>query len=119
MDAIAHARFQRVGTRKVSQVLREIRGQKILRVQQMLPMIPRICIGVVSKAVQSAAANLSHKAARAGHALKPEAVFVKECYSTQGPLGNMRRVRPAPMGRAMTFKRKMCHITVVVSDQPT
>ncbi len=31
-------------------------------------------------------------------------------------MGQMKRVLPAPMGRAMTFKRKVCHLTVTVSQ---
>ena len=116
MEATAYARFQRVGTRKVAQVLKEIRGKSVLKVQQLLPMIPRACVPIVAKTVQSAAANLTVKAARSGKSLVPEKVFVKSCWSTMGPMGQMRRVKPAPMGRAMTFKRKVCHLTVVVSD---
>ena len=59
MEAIAHARFQRHGTRKVAQVLAEIRGKSVLDVQQLLPMLPRACVPVVAKTVQSAAANLT------------------------------------------------------------
>jgi ribosomal protein L22 len=32
-------------------------------------------------------------------------------------MGQMRRVMPAPQGRANTFKRKVCHLTVTVSDE--
>lgn len=40
MEAIAHARFQRFGTRKVAQTLKEIRGKSVLEAEQILPMIP-------------------------------------------------------------------------------
>lgn len=116
MEAIAHARYQRAGARKVAQVLKEIRGKSVLEVQQILPMISRACIPVISKTVQSAAANLTNKAGREGHTLVPAKVFIKSCWAGQGPMGHMKRVRPAPMGRAMTIKRKVCHLTVVVSD---
>ena len=117
MEAIAHARFQRFGTRKVSQVLREIRGMSVLQAEQVLPTIPRACGRMIEKALKSAAHNLSIKAGRAGKSLVPQNVFVKECWSTMGPMGQMKRVMPAPMGRANTFKRKVCHLTVVVSDE--
>ena len=117
MEATAHARFQRFGTRKVAQVLTEIRGKSVLQVEQTLPMIPRICGKMIEKTVKSAAANLTIKAARAGRTLVPANVYIKSCWSTMGPMGQMKRVKPAPMGRAMTFKRKVCHLTVVVSDE--
>ena len=117
MDAIARAKFQRFGARKVAQVLSEIRGKSVFEVEQMLPMIPRTCSRFIEKTIRSAAANLTIKAARAGQSLVPADVYIKSCWAGQGPMGQMKRVRPAPMGRAMTIKRKVCHLTVVVSDE--
>jgi len=118
MEAIAHARFQRFGTRKVAQVLKEIRGKTVLEAEEILPMIPRVCGRMIEKTVRSAAANLTIKAGRAGKQLQPQNVYIKECWSDMGPMGHMKRVMPAPQGRANTFKRKVCHLTVVVSDEP-
>ena len=117
MEATAHARFQRYGTRKVAQVLKEIRGKSVLEAERLLPMIPRICSTMITKTVRSAAANLVTQSAKAGRAIDPQKVFIKECWSTMGPMGNMKRMLPAPQGRAYTFKRKVCHVTVVVSDE--
>jgi large subunit ribosomal protein L22 len=117
MEATAHARFQRYGTRKVAQVLKEIRGKSVLEAERLLPMIARICTPMISKTVRSAAANLVTQSAKAGRAVDPQKVFIKECWSTMGPMGNMKRMLPAPQGRAYTFKRKVCHVTVVVSDE--
>ena len=117
MEATAYARFQRFGTRKVAQVLKEIRGKSVLQAEQMLPLIPRACGRMIGTAVRSAAANLTIKARLAGKTLVPEKVYIKSCWSGKGPMGQMRRVMPAPMGRANTFKRKVCHLTVVVSDE--
>lgn len=118
MEAMARARFQRFGARKVAQVLAEVRGKSVLEAEQILPLIPRAASRMVEKTVRSAAANLAIKAVRAGKTLVPARVVIKSCWASQGPMGQMRRVRPAPMGRAMTFKRKVCHLTVVVSDEP-
>ena len=117
MEATAYARFQRFGARKVAQVLKEIRGKSVLQAEQMLPLIPRTCGRMIAKAVRSAAANLTIKARLAGKTLVPEKVYIKSCWSGLGPMGQMRRVMPAPQGRANTFKRKVCHLTVVVSDE--
>lgn len=118
MEAIAYARFQRFGTRKVGQVLREIRGKSVLEAEQLLPNLPRACAVMVEKTVKSAAANLAIKANRAGRQLVPAQVFIKQCWSDMGPMGHMKRVMPGPQGRANTFRRKVCHLTVVVSDEP-
>jgi large subunit ribosomal protein L22 len=117
MEATAHARFQRYGTRKVAQVLKEIRGKSVLEAERLLPMIPRVCSGMITKAVRSAAANLVNQAAKAGRPVDPEKVYIKSCWSTMGPMGHMKRMLPAPQGRAYTFRRKVCHLTVVVTDE--
>jgi len=117
MEATAHARFQRFGTRKVAQVLREIRGKTVFEAERYLPMVARVCSTMIAKTVRSAAANLVTQSAKAGHQIDPQKVYIKSCWSTMGPMGNMKRMLPAPQGRAYTFKRKVCHVTVVVSDE--
>jgi large subunit ribosomal protein L22 len=47
----------------------------------------------------------------------PSQVYIKSCWSDMGPMGHMKRVMPGPQGRANTFKRKVCHLTVIVSDE--
>lgn len=116
MEATAHGRFQRYGARKVNQVLNEIRGKAVLDAEQILPNIPRISGSMVAHIVRSAAANLASKAARQGKPLAPEKVYIKSCWATIGPLSAMKRVNPGPQGRALTIHRKICHVTVVVSD---
>jgi len=117
MEATAHARFQRYGTRKVAQVLKEIRGKSVIEAERLLPMIPRVCSVMIAKALRSAAANLVTQSTKAGRPVTPEKVYIKSCWSTMGPMGQMKRMLPAPQGRAYTFKRKVCHLTVVVSDE--
>ncbi len=114
MEATAHARFQRFGARKVAQTLEQIRGKTVLKAEEILPNIPRVAAVMIGKTVRSAAANLN---VRAGRKLPSEQVYIKQIWVGQGPMLNMKRVLPAPMGRAMQFKRKVCHLTVVVSDE--
>ncbi len=117
MEATAHARFQRYGTRKVGQVLKEIRGKTVFEAERILPMLPRICSVMIEKTVRSAAANLVNQAAKDGRPVDPTKVYIKSAWSTMGPMGHMKRMLPAPQGRAYTFKRKVCHLTVIVSDE--
>jgi len=114
MDAVAKARFQRFGARKVAQVLDQIRGKSVWKACQVLPEVPRAAGTMVEKTILSAAANLSMRAKKK---LDPKEIFVTSAWVGQGPMGQMKRVLPAPMGRAMTFKRKVCHLTVVVSEK--
>ena len=44
-----------------------------------------------------------------------DALFVSEAYVNEGP--RMKRVRPAPMGRAYRYQRRSAHIVVKVADK--
>lgn len=113
MEAICKLRYQRFGRRKVAQLLDAVRGKSIWEAQYILKSLPRIATDIVDKAIRSAGANLSVKL---GRKVDLKAVWVKEASADQGPMKMLRRVQPGPQGRAMPFKRKMCHINVVVSD---
>ncbi|MFH1725832.1 MAG: uL22 family ribosomal protein [Elusimicrobiota bacterium] len=115
MEAIAHAKFQRCGARKVAQVLDQIRGRSVERAEKILPLVQRRATRLVTMTLRSAKANLQVKA---GKKLGPAGMWVRRAWVGQGPMGHMKRVMPAPMGRAMIFKRKVCHLTVVVADTP-
>lgn len=117
MEALAKARFQRFGTRKVASVLDRIRGMRVLEAEAILPSIPRRAGRMIEKTLKSAASNFMVKAARAGHKADPAALYVKSCWSGMGPMGALKRMRPGPQGRAMLFRRKLCHVAIVVSDE--
>jgi large subunit ribosomal protein L22 len=42
-------------------------------------------------------------------------LVVTEAYVNEGP--RMKRIRPAPMGRAYRYQRRMSHIIVMVGDK--
>ena len=113
MEALAKAKFQRFGRRKVAQVLDQIRGKSVLSAEQIADILPRTCAVMVKKTVHAAAANLSVKL---GRKADPALMWIKTAFADQGPMSQLRRVQPGPHGRAMPFKRKMCHLTVIVSD---
>jgi len=41
---------------------------------------------------------------------------VSACYADQGP--SMKRIRPAPMGRAFRVVKRTAHLTVHVAEKP-
>ena len=114
MDAVSRARFQRYGLRKVNQVCGEIRGITVGRAQRVLPTLSRRSVTLVEKTLRSAAANL---AVKLGRPVDLEEIFVRSAWVGPGPMKHLKRVRPAPMGRAMMIRRKLCHLTIVVSDK--
>ncbi len=43
-------------------------------------------------------------------------LYVSKCWANQGP--SMKRIRPAPMGRAFRVVKRMAHLTVEVAERP-
>ena len=113
MEAKCILRYQRYGRRKVAQLLSAIKGKSLFEAGYLLANTPRGATTVVNKAMQSAGANLSVKL---GKKLDLKSIYVSTAFADQGPMKMLRRVQPGPQGRAMPFKRKMCHITIMVSD---
>lgn len=114
MEACAKAKFQRYGSRKVGLVLDQVRGKDVKTAEEILPFIAKRTTDVVFKTIHSAAANLQVKA---GKKLDLSKIFITEAYANIGPSGNLRRVQPGPQGRAMPYRKSMCHLTVIVSDE--
>jgi large subunit ribosomal protein L22 len=113
MDALSKARFQRISHRKVAQLLNEIVGKNVIIAEHIVKSAAKGASVLVIKTLNSAAANLSVKL---GKKLNPNEVWIKEAFAGQGPMQHLKRIRPGPMGRAMPYKRKMCHLTIKVSD---
>ncbi|MBI4396237.1 MAG: 50S ribosomal protein L22 [Elusimicrobia bacterium] len=110
MQAIAHSHFARYSYRKVNQVLGLIRGKSVPEAFGMLPWIPRVSRVLVEKTLKSAVAN-------AGKGANPAQLRVAEAWANHGPV--IKRVRPMAMGGRAVYKRKTCHLTIVVSDAQT
>jgi large subunit ribosomal protein L22 len=60
--------------------------------------------------LRSAIANAEQKAEH----LDVDQLVVSKAYVNEGP--RSKRIRPAPMGRAFRYQRRMSHITVVVES---
>ncbi len=108
MQAVAHSKFARYSYRKVGQVLKLIRGKSVSKAMEMLPWVPRISRVLVEKTLKSALAN-------AGKGVNPAQVRVAKAWVNHGPA--LKRVMPKAMGSRALFKRKTCHLTIVVSDE--
>jgi large subunit ribosomal protein L22 len=107
MESVAHARFARFSHRKVGQVLNLIRGKDVPKAMDLLPWVPRMCRTLVAKTLKSAAAGAGKNADLARFR-------VARAWVNHGPA--LKRVMPKAMGARAMFKRKTCHLTIVVSD---
>ena len=66
---------------------------------------------MVEKVLRSAIANAENKI----NDVDVDRLFVSEAYVNEGP--RMKRIRPAPMGRAYRYQRRISHIVVAVSEK--
>jgi len=105
MEGIAISKFARYAPRKVNQVLEIIRNKPVKKAFDLLSFAPKVSAVLVAKTLKSAVANT-------GKLKNPEGLTVKQCWVGQGP--TLKRMRPGPMGRGMPYKRKTCHLTIVV-----
>jgi large subunit ribosomal protein L22 len=108
MQAQAHSQFARFSSRKVGQVLKLIRGKTVSQAFDILPWVPRVSRVLVEKTLKSAVAN-------AGKSADLARLKVVSTWVNNGPV--LKRVRPMAMGARAIFKRKTCHLTIVVSDE--
>ena len=111
MVAKAEARYIRISPQKARLVVDLIRGQKAGDAINILRTTNKRISPAVEKVLRSAIANAENR----NNDVDVDKLFVTECYVNDGP--RMKRVRPAPMGRAYRYQRRMAHIVVAVGDR--
>src|SRR5712692_7483189 len=111
MQARAEARYLRTSAQKARLVVDLIRGQRAGDAINILRTTNKRIAPSVEKVLRSAIANAENR----HNDVDVDRLFVTECYVNEGP--RMKRVRPAPMGRAYRIQRRMAHIIVQVGDK--
>ena len=109
--AKAEARYVRVSAQKARLVIDLIRGQQAEDALTLLQGVNKQIAPVVEKVLNSAIANARDKS----EDVDIDKLFVTEAYVNEGP--RQKRIRPAPMGRAYRYQRRMSHIVVKVGEQ--
>ncbi len=110
MEARAEARYLRVSPQKARLVVDLIRGRNAGEALTILRNTNRRIAPVVEKVLRSAIANAQNRSAD----VDVDRLVVREAYVNEGP--RMKRVRPAPMGRAYRYQRRQSHIAVTVEE---
>ena len=113
MAGQATARHIRSSAQKTGLVLDQIRGRDVGHALSTLQFLRKMIAKDVEKVLRSAIANASQ---REGFSGDVDRLYVSECYANQG--ASMKRVRPAPMGRAFRVVKRSTHITVAVAERP-
>ena len=111
MEARASAKFLRGSPQKARLVVDLIRGQKAGAALTTLRTTNKRIAPAVEKVLQSAIANATHRS----EDVDVDRLFVSEAYVNDGP--RMKRVRPAPMGRAYRYQRRLAHIVIKVAEK--
>ena len=109
----AEARYIRVSPQKARLVVDLIRGQQAGVARTTLRTVNKRIAPTVLKVLESAIANATDRF----EDLDADRLFVSEAYVHDGP--RMKRVRPAPMGRAYRYQRRMSHIVIKVTEKVT
>ena len=112
MEAKAIQRYIGTSPRKMRLVIDLIRGKSVREALHILHFSPKHASRTAEKVLRSAISNLQNKD-DAGRVV-PESVFVKECFVDGGT--SMKRMLPAPMGRAYKILKRSNHITIVVAQ---
>ena len=111
MEAKAEARYIRTSPQKIRLVVDLIRGQRAGDAINILRATNKRIAPSVEKVLRSAIANAENRS----NDVDVDKLYVTEAYVNEGP--RMKRVRPAPMGRAYRYQRRMAHIVVMVGDK--
>ncbi len=111
----AEARFQRVSPQKARLVLDLIKGRSVQEALETAAFTKKRIAPVVHKLLTSAIDNAKYVAGEKGIDLDVDNLYVKSALANDGP--RMKRIRPAPMGRAYRYQRRLAHIIVSVAER--
>src|SRR3954469_23189635 len=111
----AEARFQRVSPQKARLVLELIKGRGVQEALETAAFTKKRIAPVIHKLLVSAVDNAKYVAGEQGVDLDVDNLFVKQALANDGP--RMKRIRPAPMGRAYRYQRRMAHIEIAIAER--
>ena len=113
VESIATARGIRTSAQKAGLVCELIRGKNVNQALATLQFTRKTIAREIAKVLRSAVANVQQDEAFSGDI---DRLYVSAAYANQGP--SMKRVRPAPMGRAYRVVKRTAHLTVHVAERP-
>ena len=111
----AEARFQRVSPQKARLVLELIKGQQVEDAMNTLTFSKKGIAPSIGKLLRSAIENANYLGQEKGIDVDVDQLYVKRAIANDGP--RMKRIRPAPMGRAYRYQRRMAHIEIALAER--
>ena len=112
MVSRATSRFIRMSPQKARLVVDLIRGKNVNEALMTLKFTNKPkSTREIEKVVKSAVANATQK----NENVDVDNLFVEACFINEGP--RLKRIRPAPMGRAYRYQRRTSHITIQLGER--
>jgi large subunit ribosomal protein L22 len=105
MEFRAEMRYLRVSPQKARLVLELIKGRKVEEARNTLLFTKK----------RVAAHNANFLSAEKNLDIELDNLYVKSAIANDGP--RMKRIRPAPQGRAFRYQRRISHITLVLAER--
>ena len=111
-QAVAHLKFVRMGPRKLRRVANAIRGKSVREALVLLKFSEVFAAEPIEKLVRSAVANAGNN-----HNMNADELYIARITVDGGPGGRFtKRLDPRAQGRAAFKRKRLSHVTVVVSE---
>lgn len=111
MEVTARLRYVQASPQKVRLVVDQIRGKDVQEAANILRLSKKAAARHVDKLLKSAIANAEHQ----DEAVDLDRLYVKTIFVDKGPM--LKRLRPAPMGRAFRVLKRQSHITITLDTR--
>ena len=105
----------RVSPQKARLVLELIKGRRVEEARNTLLFTKKRVAATVGKLLQSAIDNANFLSTEKGLDVDLDNLYVKQAVANDGP--RMKRIRPAPMGRAYHYVRRIAHLEIVLAER--
>ena len=115
MEFTAKLNYVRVSPQKARLVLDLIKGRRVEEALDTLMFSKKGIAPKVHKLLRSAVENANYVSAEKGLDVDVDRLFVKRAIANDGP--RMKRIRPAPMGRAYRYQRRIAHIEIALAEK--
>jgi len=115
MEFRAQARYMRVSPQKARLVLDLIKGRRVEDALNTLTFTNKRVAATIQKLLRSAVENANYLSSEKGIDVDIDSLYVKRAIANDGP--RLKRIRPAPMGRAFRYVRRIAHIEIELAER--
>jgi large subunit ribosomal protein L22 len=115
MEFRAEMKYLRISPQKARLVLDTIKGRRAEDAMNILAFTKKGIAPDVSKLLRSTIENANFLSSEKGLDVDVDNLYVKHAVANDGP--RMKRIRPAPMGRAYRYVRRIAHIEIVLAER--